>query len=462
MASNRPVFWYQGLFLQPQHFQQSDMYHASVVNSLLRNVHPCFWGVSAMTVREDALKDRTFGISEGSFLFPDGSWVDIPGNSVVQSRTIQPADIGNGKPFKVYLGLKKTNPAGENVTLIKHDEELGAVRTRYISYIDSEEMRDIHQGGSSAEIKMLSFALRLFWEKEIEDITDYNLIPIAEVHLDDNEPVLSADYIPPGLSIASSVNLRNHILNIRDQITSRCRKLEEYKSPKGIQSSDVDTSYITYMLALRSLSRYVPLFHHLTEQDVVHPWDVYGLLRMITGELSTYTDRIDALGRISGGTELIPAYDHMNLRMCFGEASTLIDELLGSLVIGPESIIHLKRENGYFKSNIPAELVEGDFLFYLVLRTAEKQSAVLEMMQRIVKVSSVDNMKTLIGRALPGISMRHSPLPPPGVPARKNSLYFEVDLSHALWIEIQKSRNICLYWDQAPKDLNAELVVLRR
>ena len=30
----KPVFWYQGLFLQPQHFQQADLYNQSTLAPL--------------------------------------------------------------------------------------------------------------------------------------------------------------------------------------------------------------------------------------------------------------------------------------------------------------------------------------------------------------------------------------------------------------------------------------------
>ncbi|MCE5248689.1 type VI secretion system baseplate subunit TssK, partial [bacterium] len=246
------------------------------------------------------------------------------------------------------------------------------------------------------------------------------------------------------------------------QVLARCRKLEEYKSPREMQTSGFDSTYIVYLFALRSLNRYVPLLFHVTESEHAHPWVVYGIIRQLIGELSTFTDRIDSLGRLMDGTPLLPKYNHDDLRSCFEEAQTLIGELLSSITIGPENIIHLIRKDDHFKAQIPVESFESRNIFYLVVMTAEKQSKVLDVMKHIAKVSSFEQMPTLVGRALPGISLEYSLIPPPGLPTRPNALYFKLDQSHSQWVEIQKSQNICLYWQKAPKDTKAEIIVLRK
>ena len=83
-------------------------------------------------------------------------------------------------------------------------------------------------------------------------------------------------------------------------------------------------------------------------------------------------------------------------------------------------------------------------------------------MKNIAKVSSTEYMTTLVGRALPGISLEYSLIPPPGLPTRSNSYYFKINQSDPQWIEIHKSQSISLFWQQAPKDTQAEIVVLRK
>lgn len=162
------------------------------------------------------------------------------------------------------------------------------------------------------------------------------------------------------------------------------------------------------------------------------------------------------------GTQLLPEYNHEDLQSCFEESHTLIGELLSAIIIGPENIIHLSRKGDYFQAQIPVESFENKKVFYLVVRTAEVQSKVLEVMKNIAKVSSIEYMPTLISRALPGIPLEYSVVPPPGLPTRPNSFYYKYDQNHPQWIEIQKSQSICLYWQNAPKDTIAEIIVLRK
>lgn len=462
MKPAKPVLWYQGLFLQPQHFQQFDLYFQSLLSPLRTYQQPYFWGVCWMQIDETALKAQTFDIAKGEFIFQDGTWIALPANTILHPRTLDKEKLEAGKSFKVYLGLQKWDSKNENVTVLKKGDNPSSVETRFACQADPEEIKDLHQGGPAAHVKLMNYVLKVFWEEEIERLDNYNLLPVAELVYDGDEIKILQNFVPPAVSISSSEVLQQIIHNIREQVAARCRKLEEYKSPKGIMTSEVESSYIVYMLALRSLNRYVPMLFHLTEIPEIHPWIVYGLLRQIIGELSTYSDRIDALGKLKDGTALLPEYNHDDLRFCFDETQTLIGELLNVLKIGPESIIHLERDDNHFQAQIPQELFDERNIFYLILRTAESKNTVLEIMQHISKVSSVEYMPTLIKRALPGIPLKHSSVPPLGLPAQPNSFFFELDRTHNQWIEIQKSQNICLYWDKAPKDTKVQLIILRK
>ena len=458
----RPLYWHQGLFLQPQHFQQFDLYIQSLFEPLRFLSSPYAWGLKSIKIADVSLKNSIIELVEGEFVLKDGTWISVPENATVRPRALRDDDLESGKPVRVYIGIRDWNRTGRNVTVVKQPAEVSSAGTRFVTFDESEEVRDMHQGGDTAPVKTMSYALRIIWEDELDECAEYQVLPVAEIENADGVLKVSTVYIPPILSIGSSSILRQIIHGIRDRIASRCRKLEEYKSPKGIQSAQVEMSYIVFMLALRSLNRYVPLLYHLTETDAVHPWNVYGLLRNIIGELSTYTDRIDSLGRLMDGTSLLPPYDHEDIHHCFNEASLLIGELLETIVIGPESIIHMKRENGLFKAKVSSEILSVNNSFFLVLQTAESRDRVLETIRSIAKFSSINYMKILIERALPGLPLKHNLNPPPGLPKRPNSYYFEIDQSHAQWIEIRKNQSVCFYWDQAPNDTIAELVVMRK
>jgi type VI secretion system protein ImpJ len=54
------------------------------------------------------------------------------------------------------------------------------------------------------------------------------------------------------------------------------------------------------------------------------------------------------------------------------------------------------------------------------------------------------------------------PIPPPGLPQISSTVYFKIDTKSSQWDDVQRMNNIAMFWDEAPEDLVAEVIVLRR
>jgi type VI secretion system protein ImpJ len=463
MDIRKPLYWHQGLFLQPQHFQLTERYTSTLFAPWNDYFAPHFWGTGEMEIQKSALGARSFTLTRGSFLFPDGTHVTLPGNAVLESRHFEDAWIEGGKPFTVYLGLKKWNYEGENVSVADSSINLPQISTRFLSLMDSEECKDLHSSGPSGDVKQMQFVLGLFWESEVEQLGDYLLLPIARLERMGEEIVLSERYIPPCLVISANEPLFRIIKEIRDLLASRGRQLEEYKKQRGIQTAEFGSRDMVYLLALRSLNRYIPILMHLTETKQVHPWTAYGVLRQIVGEFSSFSETVNVLGElVESGDRLLPIYDHRSLGECFSAAQSLIIRLLDEITAGPEYVISLRYDGTYFAAEMKAAHFEGRNRFYLVLRTEQDPKAVIQSMTMEAKLSSREHMPILIARALPGIGLEHLPVPPQELPRRAYSVYFFIDSHNDQWSLIEKTKNIALYWDKAPEDLEAELMIVGR
>ena len=220
---------------------------------------------------------------------------------------------------------------------------------------------------------------------------------------------------------------------------------------------------MVYLLALRSLNRYIPLLHHVTETRQVHPWSVYGLLRQLIGELSSFSERVNVMGEIAGTMESsLPVYDHLRLWECFSAAQLLIGRLLDEITAGPEYVIQLQYDGTYFASEMKPAHFESRNRYYLVLRTEEDPKVVIQAIGTVVKLSSRERLPLLIARALPGVGLEHLSVPPQELPRRSYSIYFAVDSNCEQWALIEKGNNIALYWDNAPEDLEVELMLVGR
>lgn len=462
MTAKRPLFWHQGLFLQPHHFQQLDQYYKSLFIPYKDYITPHFWGLIKCQPNRHALHNQIIELSQIELIFPNGVWVEYPGNAFLQSRSFDHAWVEIDKPFTVYVGLRKMDPTLANTAIVENSDHLDSLSTHFVALKDAEEVKDLYSPGSVATITKMYFSLKIFWETEIESLHDYDLIPVAQLLREGEDIVLSKEFIPPTLSISGSDILFKTVKSIRDQIASRCRQLQEFKSPKEMQVSSFDSEYLMYLLALRSLNRYAPLLFHVLEAKVVSPWTVYGLLRQIVGELSSFSDRINALGETINDIKLLPPYDHKNLTLCFGEASKLITELLNDIIIGPEHVIRLEVIENGLKAEIPAKALDRRNDFYLVLRSKSDEKILKKALTNIVKICSTEHLSILISRSLPGIPLEHIKIPPPGLPRRPDSKYFQIDRTHTLWNFVERDHNIQIFWEPLPEDLQAEIVVLRR
>lgn len=461
MDIERPLFWHQGLFLQPQHFQLLERSLQSLLLPFCDFLEPYFWGVVQVEVQKAALGTRTFSILQGDFIFPDGTHTVFPGNAMVSARPFDDSWVDGGKPLNVYIGLKKWNQSGENVTVVERAENIQKTPTQFLAHADPEDVPDLHSPGPSGQVKRLHYALKIFWENEIDMVGDHLLVPLARLERMGDEIILSQQFVPPALTLTSSELLIKTVKEIRDQITARSRQLEELKSQRGVQTAEFGSRDMVYLLALRSLNRYVPPLTHITEARHVHPWPVFGLLRQLIGELSTFSEKVDVMGNQEVGV-ILPAYDHQALWECFSSAQALISQLLDEITAGPEYVIRLVYDGTYFAAELKPAIFEGRNRFYLVFRTEADPKMVLQFVTGIAKLSSRAHMPILIARALPGIKVEHLPVPPQELPRRAHSIYFAVDVHSDLWPLVQKGQNIALYWDNAPDDLEVELMVVTR
>jgi type VI secretion system protein ImpJ len=462
MDIQRPIYWHQGLFLQPQHFQLLDLSFQSLLAPFYRFAQLHLWGMGEIDIQKAALGRKSFNLLKGSFLFPDGTFAVIPDNALVEARSFEEAWIEGGKPFPVFIGIKKWNPAGENVTLMNKLEGFTEVTTRFVTTPDPEEVKDLHSGGPQGQVKRLHYLLKIFWETEREQLGDYLLIPIAQLERMGEEIRLSERFVPPSLTLSGSEPLFNLIKEIRDEISARGHQLEEYKSQRGIQTAEFGSRDMVYLLALRSLNRYIPLLFHFTEVQQVHPWAAYGVLRQLIGELSSFSERIHVMGELEDGTRVLPNYDHSNLWECFSAAQSLISQLLDEITAGPEYVCRLIYDGTYYAAALKPTMFEGRNRFYLVLKTEEEPKLVLKSLETMAKLSVREHLPILIARALPGIGLEHLPVPPQELPRRARSIYFSVNHHSDQWALVQKNNNIALYWDNAPEDLEAELMVVGR
>ncbi len=162
MDIERPLLWHQGLFLQPQHFQIMERSMLSCLIPFYDFIEPHFWGIGDIDIQKTALGTRTFSILRTNLVFQDGTHAVFPGNAIIEPRMFNDAWAEGGMPFTVYIGIRKWNSNGENVTVVEKMENLSGITTRFISPAEPEDVKDLHSDGPTGQVRRLYYYLRIF------------------------------------------------------------------------------------------------------------------------------------------------------------------------------------------------------------------------------------------------------------------------------------------------------------
>lgn len=458
----KSLFWHQGLFLQPQHLQLKDLYDQSQFTPYHSFIKPHLSGIVSMDIRESALTNYSFQIDRGAFWFPDMTYAVLWKNAVIEPRFFKDAWVEGGKPLTVYLGLKKTDPFGENAREMSPGESLAHIHTRFVGSHNPEEVNDLHQGGNPAQVKRLNYFLKIFIHTEIDQLGNYDLIPIAKITRSGDEIRLDRDYVPPCITVSASPVLTGLAREIGDKLSFRGHELEAHKKKRGIHNAEFGSRDMVYLLALRSFNRYIPYFHQLHDGHPVHPFELYTLVKQLVGELSSFSEKINVLGQDDDGNHLLPSYDHQDLWTCFSRATVLVSGLLDEITAGPEYVLPLPYDDSRYSCLMKSEYLEGDNHFYLVIRTEEDIKQVLDAIDIGVKVCSLKVLPLHIERALPGAQIEYLPIPPQELPRHRNAKYFRIDNHGEQWAQIEKDKSLGVHWDNPPEDLKMELMIVRR
>jgi type VI secretion system protein ImpJ len=463
MEPLRPIFWGQGMFLQPQHFQQQDGYHEARLRHYLHLVYPFCWGVRLLAINEAAL--RTFRVEiercelamwEGTIVHFQGT--TLPSNARIVSRSFDGMLQAGDKPLGVYLGLKRlqweeNNLASEGELAI---ERRGEERNGRFSIEERPTPDLLAADGQDAALKYLVYEVCILFEPEISDTLNYELIKIAELlrATEGQGAVLSRRYIPPSLSIYASSVLIGLLKEVRDLLTAKGRELSEYKHQRHMHTIDMGSRDTIYLLMMQLINRYIPLFHHHLEIEETHPCVLYALLRQLVGELSTFSNDISVLGGP------LPAYRHDRLWECFDAAVRVARGLLSELTRGPEYVVPLVYDGEYFAAQLDKRFFEGNNRYYLSIKVDLPPRELLSRLTETGKISAREEMEALRRQALFGLKIDHLENPPEELPRRAYCSYFVIDHHTTLWRRIEQRQNVAVYCELPAQGTEMQLLVI--
>lgn len=422
----KKVIWSEGMFLQPQHFQQQDRYFEQLLKARSAAIAGYYWGFGNLEVDEAALALGKVALTRARGVMPDGTPFDFPGDGSMLAPLEIPADA---RDEQVFLALSLHRPGAEEADWIVEQP-----LTRHA--LCEAEIPDSNSGAERAALLQLgNLKLRLILQRDASDAyARLGLLRVVE-RRPDNRVLLDKTYLPPCLDVLESPPLHAYLREIRGLLNQRA----EIMAARLGQPGRGGVAEIAEFLLLQTINRFEPMFNHLAECSTLHAERLFALCLQLAGDLATFT-------RENRRPPAFPAYAHDALERCF---PPLMDELRRSLstVLEQNAIaIALKEQKyGVRVASIPdLELLRAAG-FVLAVNAQLPADVLRARFPTQAKLGPVERIRDLVNLALPGIALRALPVAPRQIPYHANFNYFELDKSSELWKQLERSGGLALH-----------------
>lgn len=452
----KQIYWYSGLYLQPQHFQSIDLHHSYMLAQHLTKAQPWNFGYYECEIDHNALNESILKIDKLKAILPSGYYLEYPGNCSISQKNLFDSKIINGHPIRFWIALRRFDPKFPNVS--DNNEKIS--NTRWVSTVEEQLMRDVYHNSPETGITRISYNIQIITDEEKDHMLDSELLPITRLIHNSNGLTIDPTFTPPFLSVSQSDGLRSIINDIYASLCTCAHKLEECKHTELNASSFRKSGNIVRLLMLCMFNRVLPIMESWQSEKLVHPWYYFNLLCQLIGELSSF-DKTSSSLTSNKNHHCIVKYDHYNLFECFSSIKDHISNLLIKLSLDDNIAIPLQRvTSGIFVGHIKDDSTSTKDV-YLMLRAENfRNNSRVFIHTPDIKISSSDDINTLIQHALPGVAMELIECAPSGLPERIDTVWLKINTDDILWDKIQREKNIALYWVAAPEDLYVELVIV--
>ncbi|HEX2962317.1 MAG TPA: type VI secretion system baseplate subunit TssK [Ignavibacteriales bacterium] len=440
------VIWYEGMKLDPHHFQQTDRYNQYYVNARFGFSNPDQWGINELQIDIAALAGGSFGIVKCSGVMPDGLVFDMPVNDPVpKSRSFSEAFSPTAEKMDVYLSIPIENLSGNNTQLT---DTANSHNPRFI--FQNMDTLDYNTGQNLRTIGVVkpNFQLRF----GTESLDDFSVLKIGEiVRTPEARYLMAKDYIPPVMNISASETLSSFARAILGALISKAKEL---KSQLNIPKPDLSLTQVEIQMMLLTVNTYIPLLNYYYSAGQIHPENLYVLFLNLAGQLSTFSSS----GMRSAE---FPPYDHKHLSEVFTQLTDEINSMLHiqKTVSKRDLIVPLRKQGDtLYIGQLSPEQMEAQF--FIAAQGDMPERKIISEFPRNIKISSYEEIFAVHQAGIQGVAVEYIARPPAGISINEKAQYFRIIKEGRFWDKIVSKNNIAFFIASEFKSLQMELVLL--
>lgn len=446
MTKTNRVIWSEGLFLQPQHFQQQERYLDHEIRVRTRHFNSYAYGFDVLQLDQDLLLAGKVAIVKASGYFQDGTYFSIPDKDPPPPCLDLSAKPASGH---VYLSLSRPHWAGKQLDW-STDNDAGNSRLRYVA--TQLELPSIYEPELDTQTIEVG-SLQTFLSTETRDAEGHVQLPLCKLVESKNAALqIIEQFIEPCLCSISNRNLNRILEAVLGLLSSKIEQLRQRRIRKGSHNS----SEIGDFLLLQACTQQRLVFSHLLTTRQLHPERAYVHLLNCLGAVTLYGDDTAA--------DFKPAYDHDNLQLTFDTVFSAIRGALAGLHDQHAIQIPLvQKQAGVHLGQIADRALLGNAQFYLTVHALAPEDHIKRQFPSTVKIGPVEKLRDLVNLNLPGVRLKVPQQNPQALPYYADHIYFQLETrTEPLWKMLEQTGHIAIHYAGDLPELRLEMWAVRR
>jgi type VI secretion system protein ImpJ len=368
------VVWREGLFMRPQHFQQSDRYFTHELMTRTKELGANAWGFFDMDIDKHHLGSGKIVLNYAAGVMPDGTLFQITSKTDSLSMDVKVEDSSKA----LYLALPITMQNSDEI----HFQEQNNRITRLIAHTITDVPNSNAGEDSSADVLGARYNFKLLLEEDVnEGYVKLKLGNIGDVSAS-GVVSMDGDYMPTYLHLHAADALTSKMNELMSTLSYRAEKLSEKLSDSNVQATELG-DYLMLQLLNRTQSR---LYYYMS-QDRMHPSELFLELTSLIGELAVFMKKEKRL------LEQF-AYDHELQGQSFDMVIAELNSML-SMVLEQNSIslpVEL-RQHGVYISTVADKSIINTSSFVFAVKADMEGEQLKKLLLANLKMGSVETIR---------------------------------------------------------------------
>jgi type VI secretion system protein ImpJ len=451
MKNEHRVVWNKGMFLTPQHFQTQDQFFQDALHFRCAASQFANWGVTELEIDRDAVANGLVRLIRARGILRDGEPFQMPeADELPPSRDIGAHFPETQRSLDVYLALPERRLHGRNVTPADVASDGGAANSRYLA--ETRMVADENSGIEEKAVQVARRNYRILFDDERRD--GHSSFRIAQIlRTSAGVPALREDFIAPCLDLAHSEYLLGLLRRQIEILANRMGLLSGERRQRGKAMADFSASETENFWLLHTVNTCLPELKHIFKVRHGHPEVAYAAMLRLAGALCTFS--------LEANAAELPDYSHDDLGGCF----SALDAQIRDLISIPFKTKHISiplalTDRLVWSGTIADDRYFRNSQFYLAVSAKMGIDDLIRQVPLQVKVASNNDIQRIIANALAGITLRHTPTPPPAIRLKLENQYFSLNQSGPLWDSVLLSRTIAVFAPSDFTEAKLEMIVV--